>query len=68
MPLKWRAVRGVLRSVLGICSVYYATEIFGIYVDFESQTTVLIDVWNFGKFINYKFVLIESEGEIWYFT
>jgi hypothetical protein len=30
----------------------YVIEIFGIYVDFESQTTVLIDVWNFGKFIN----------------
>ncbi len=46
----------------------YVIEIFGIYVDFESQTAGLIDVWNFGKFINYKFVLIESEGEIWYFT
>ena len=39
-----RAVRDVLRSMLGICSVYYVLEIFRIYVDFESKTAVLIDV------------------------
>jgi hypothetical protein len=34
----------VLLSVLCICSAYYVVEIFRIYVAFESQAAVLIDV------------------------
>jgi hypothetical protein len=41
----------MLRSVLCICSVYFAVEVFRIYVDYQSQTVMLIDFWNIEKFI-----------------